>query len=264
MMKFILLGTTLCTAFLSGNAFASEVKDMAAGIKCLPANKIIKLASKFDSMKPEKKNTVSVTPEMQLTASEGTTLPERVYFRAGTSEHKFNMDKDGVVTDFARIGTMNKKGELCMQGQQFIGKAEGESGMNLSISFDIRFKNSSGSHSLAQLIDGAKDGKSYYKKMFPGPMSIMVPKMTHVGITYLDNLETAKPNIYAAKAGNKIDDLLVEQLSSMYVVSIKDLKNLGADTLKIDGGKYQLTPIPSIEKMKKLGFGGGNENEETE
>jgi len=255
MSKALFLSVVICTTFIAGNSFASEAKDMAAVIKCLPAKKIVKMMHKFDGLKPEKKDTIGVIPKMQLTANEGGTLPERVYFREGTAEQKFNMDKDGVVTDFVRIGTMDKKGDLCMQSQQYINKAEGEVGMSLSMSFDVRFKNTSGGHTVAELIDGVKDGKSHYKKMLPGPMALMVPRMTHVGINYHDDADIARPKIYAIKAGDKVSGLLVEQLNSMFVVCIEDLQSLGADSLKIEGGTYELTPIPSIEKMKKLGFG---------
>jgi len=43
----------MCTALLASDTLASEAKDMAAGIKCLPAKKIIKTMHKFDKMKPE-------------------------------------------------------------------------------------------------------------------------------------------------------------------------------------------------------------------
>ena len=261
MIKFLVICTAMCTALLASNATASEAEDMAAGIKCLPAKKIVKLLRKFDGLKPEKRDTVSAFPEMQLTSSEGGSLPERIYFREGTAEHKFNMNKDGVVTDFARIGTMNKKGELCMQGQQLIGKAKGASGIDLSMNFDIRFKNTSGSHTVAELIDGTKDGKSHYKKLFPAPMSLMVPKMTHVGINYHNDSDTTQQKIYAAKAGNELSGLLVEKFGNLFVVGIEDLQSLGADSLKIEGGKYELTPIPSIKKMKKFGFGEGGGEE---
>lgn len=274
MIKFILTGTAICTALLASSATASEAEDMAVGIKCLPAKKIVKLVRKFDGMKPEKKDTVRAFPEMQLSASEGGALPERIYFRDGTSEHKFNMDEDGIVTDFARIGTMNKKGELCMQGQQFIGTENGASGINLSMDFDIRFKNTSGEHTMAELIDGTKDGKAHYKKIVPGPMAIMVPKLAHVGVTYsgdaeitltgITQAEITKPEIYAVKSGSKIDGLLVEKFGDMFVISIENLQDLGADALKIEGGEYTLNPIPSIEKMKKLGFGQSGNKEDAE
>lgn len=252
----------MCTALLASDTFASEAKDMAAGIKCLPAKKIIKTMRKFDKMKPEKRDTINFIPKMQLIANENGSLPERVYFREGSVEHKFTMDEDGVVTDFARIGSMNKKGELCMRSEQFVGKADGEANMSLSMSFDVRFKNTSGNHTVAELIDGTKDGKSHYKKLFPAPLSLLIPKMTHVGINFHNDSDTGMPKIYAAKSGNEISGLLVEKFGSMFVVGIEDLQSLGADSLKIEGGKYELTPIPSIKKMKKLGFVEGAEDKD--
>jgi len=266
-MKSIFIGSALCAALITNTAFASEAEDIAAGIKCMPAKKIIKLMRKFDGMKPDKKDTVGVIPEMRLTANENSTLPDRVYFREGPAEHNFNMDEDGVVTDFARIGTLSKKGELCMQGPQFIGKAEGESGISLAMAFDVKFKNTSGNHSMNELIDGTKDGKSHFKKMFPGPMALLVPKMTHVGVTYLadDGITTQQaPQIYAVKDGEIIEGLLVENFGSMFVVGLEDMQNLGADGLRIKGGAYELTPIPSTEKMKKLGFADSRNGEEEE
>jgi hypothetical protein len=258
MVRKFLIGVAICMVLLAKTSAASETEDMAAGVKCMPAKKIIKLIRKFDDMKPEKKDTVSVTPTMQLKADVGRTLPERVYMRSGTIEHIFNIDKDGMVTDFSRLGSMDKNGELCIQDQQLIGKEDSESGIQMAMDFGINFKNTSGTHTIAELVDGAKDGKSHYKKMMSGPLAILVPKMTHMGVMYLDENNEFAPKpalIYAAKNGKIIEGLEVEKFGDMFVVGLEDLQNLGADGLKIDGGNYRLTPIPSIEKMKKFGIG---------
>lgn len=267
MIKLISVSALICATLVSGNAFASEGEDMAVGIKCLPAKKIIKMARKFDKLKPEKRDTVGVVPEMKLSTTGSGKLPERVYFRTGAGEEAFNMDADGWVTDFDRIGSMDKKGELCMQGKHFAGKQDDEAGINLSIDFDVLFKNTSGTYSMAELLDGAKDGKSHYKKMFPGPMALMVPKMTHVGVVYLVEdaaLASLTPQIFATKDGKKLTGLEVENFDGMFVIGIEDLQNIGADGLKIEGEKYELLPIPSIEKMKSLGFAEDEDEEEIE
>ena len=266
-MKSIFMSIAFSAAFVSSVAIAREAEDLAAGIKCIPAKEIIKLTRKFNKLKPEKRDTVSVVPEMKLTAIGERKLPERVYFRTGAVEEAFNMDADGWVTDFARIANMDKKGELCMQGKHFAGIDDEEAGINLSVDFDVLFKNASGTHTLAKLLDGAKDGKSHYKKMFPGPMAIMVPKMTHVGVVYLAEdaaLASLSPQIFATKGGEKLTGLLVENFGDMFVVGLEDLQTLGADGLKVAGGKYQLLPIPSIEKMKKLGFTSDAEEKDPE
>ena len=264
MMRLTIATIAICAAFMPSTISASEAQDMAAGIKCLPAKKIIKMTRKFDKLKPEKRDTVTTVPEMKLTAKGAGKLPERVYFRTGAAEEAFNMDTDGWVTDFERIGTMDKNGELCMQGKHFANKKDEEAGINLSIDFDVLFKNTSGTHTMAELVDGAKDGKSHYKKMFPGPMALMVPKMTHLGVVYLVEdaaLASLSPQISATKNGEKITGLLAENFGDMYVVGLEDLQNLGADGLKIEGEKYQLLPIPSIQKMKDLGFAEDDDGE---
>lgn len=266
MIKTVVLGGCIFAVLVSGNARASEAEDMAAGIKCLSAKKIIKLTRKFDTLKPAKKDTVHAVPQMKLSSVGGGKLPERVYFRTGTAETAFNMDADGWVTDFDRIGTMDKKGELCMQGEHLADRENKQAGINVSMDFDVVFKNTSGTHSMAELVDGTKDGKSHYKKMFPGPLALMVPKMSHVGVVYqVEDAARASlsPHIYATKDGAKIEGLLVENFGGMFVVGIEDLQNLGADGLKIEGEKYQLTPIPSVKKMKKLGFGENGDDEES-
>ncbi len=264
MMKSIYVSVAISAAFASSTAHASEAADLAAGIKCMPAKKIIKLTRKFNKLKPEKRDTVGVVPEMKLTTTGESELPERVYFRTGAVEEAFAMDADGWVTDFARIATMDKEGDLCMQDEHFAGKKDEDAGINLSIDFDVLFKNTSGTHTLAELLDGAKDGKSHYKKMYPGPLALMVPKMTHVGVVYLVEdaaLASLTPQIFATKDGQKITGLAVENFGGMFVVGIEDLQNMGADGLKIEGNKYELLPIPSIQKMKDLGFAEGEEEE---
>ena len=270
MIKTISISAAICATFVANNTLASEAEDMAAGIKCMPAKKIIKMTRKFDKLKPEKRDTVGAVPEMKLSTTGDGTLPDRVYFRTETAEQAFNMDADGSVTDFDRIGTMDKNGELCIQGKHFAdkdGKGYKKIGINLSMDFDVLFKNTSGTHTIAELLDGAKDGKSHYKKMFPGPMALLVPKMTHVGVEYLAKdaaLAGLSPQIFATKGGDKLTGLLVESFGGMFVIGLEDLQNLGADGLKVEGEKYQLLPIPSIEKMKSLGYTEDGDGEQDE
>ncbi|MCF6275662.1 MAG: hypothetical protein L3J05_07850, partial [Robiginitomaculum sp.] len=65
MMKSIFMGVAFSAALVSSAATATEAKDLAAGIKCMPAKKIIKMTRKFDKLKPEKRDTVGVAPEMR-------------------------------------------------------------------------------------------------------------------------------------------------------------------------------------------------------
>ena len=253
MRKIVLISAILLAVCLTNAAHASEAEDLAAGIQCMPAKDIVKIVRKFDRIKPEKKDSVMAVPTMQLSAEEGGELPERVYFRTGTAEVDFHMDKDGNVTDFARIGSMSKKGEMCMYGKQFINVKEDDTDIDVSIDFDVIYKNMSGLHSLAELRDGLKDGKSHIKKMVPGPFKLLIPKFTHLAIEHKVESKTQKPlQIAATKAGQEVPGLKVEPFEGAFIVRVEDLAEIGADGLKVSGGAYKITPIPSIEKMKEM------------
>jgi len=245
-------------ALLSGSALASETEDKAAGIKCFPAKGLVKMVRKFKGLKPDRIDTVNTVPTMIIKTTDGGAMPERVFFRNGGEETGFNFDESGNVTDFKKIGDLSKKGELCMQDKIRAAKPDGESGIEMDIDFDVLFRNKSGTHTMAELLDGTKDGKSHYKKMFPGPMSIFVPKMTHVGIEYQG--DDIPPQISAMKAGQKLDGLTSELFGGVYVVGIEQLQGLGADSLGVAGGAYTLTPMPSVKKMKALGFSEEDDN----
>ncbi len=155
---------------------------------------------------------------------------------------------------------MPKDGELCAEDQARAGQVRTENAVEFDVDLDIKFKNASGLHSLFELEDGAKDGKSFYKKMMPGPMKLLVPKMTHVSVSYKD--EDVPAIIRAMKDGAVIDGLIAEPFGATYVISLEQLEDLGADALSIEGGAYILETSPSIKKMKSLGFSESEDGEE--
>ena len=179
----------------------------------------------------------------------------------------FTIEDDGKITDFKKLISFDKKGEFCIQDKRYIGKTKEQTKdvFSVSLSFDVAFKDAKGLHTLDKIRDGLKDGKSHYKKMFPAPLKLMIPKMTHIGVAYKDNedgRERENPEIFAVLDGMNLSDLQMEYFSAMYIIAVDDLQTLGADSLKITGGDYRLYPLPSIEKMKKFGFAGNEKGGE--
>ncbi|PHR91109.1 MAG: hypothetical protein COA69_13745 [Robiginitomaculum sp.] len=270
MSKIILTFTSLLSvSLLPLTALADEAQDFETGTQCLSAKKLVKALKKFDGMKPGRIDTVQTTANMRLKANEGDKLPARLFHRNKDVETDFMVAEDGKVVDFKKMGDLSKKGELCLQDSSLVKKTREETKgrFGLSIDFTVAFKNTSGTHSIAELIDGTGDGKSHYKKMFGGPMSILVPKMTHIGITpkrddikrddtgNAEDAEIAPLTITALKDGAVLSGLNIGEMGAMQVIGIKDLRDLGADTLLIAGNSYTMTPVPSVAKMKKFGFG---------
>ena len=127
--------------------------------------------------------------------------------------------------------------------------------MAVNMEFHIEYKNKSGTHSLAELQDGLKDGRDHVKKIVPAPVRLIMPKFTHVVIGYDaeddDKIHTA-PQIIALQGDVKLEGLVVESLERAHYVSIKHLEEIRADNLGVYGGKYRMEPTPGPEKMKKI------------
>ncbi|MGJ8563769.1 MAG: hypothetical protein ACSHXY_09465 [Alphaproteobacteria bacterium] len=258
-MKRFLVLTIAVSASMSSPAFSKDKSDTREAPECLPAEDIIKLFSKFDGLKPERRDTLEAALAARFIA-DTPPMPDRLYMKDGGVETPFTIEADGQISDFSKLKKGSKDTELCVDDPSRAGLKRKDDGLSFSIDFDIKFKKSGGSHSLAELEDGTDDGKSFYKKLFPGPAKLLVPKMTHVAVTYKD--KGIQPNIHAMKADAALQGLIIEPFAGMHVIDIAAFKNMGADTLAISGGAYTLEPVPSIKKMKSLGFGEGDDNED--
>lgn len=256
-MKYISV-MLLIALSASAPAFAASGDDIRDATECRPAKDIIKFFSKFDKMKPEQRDTVDAVISAGFKTDDGV-LPERLYYKHKDTEVPFTLMPDGNVPDFANITQQHKDGELCVDDPSRAGMNREEDGLEFSVDFDVKFKSTPGEHTLASLRDGTKDGKSFYKKIVPGPMKLMIPSMTHVSLTFDEDV--TDPVVSASKNGAVMDGLKIEMLSGTYVIGLDDLEDIGADSLVISGGGYTLEPSPSAEKMKKIGFTEDGEDE---
>lgn len=243
------------------SAYAKDKpKELREAIECFPAEDIIKFFSKFDKLKPEQRDTVDVVLTASFDITDDRGLPQRIFTRLDDTDTSFVLLDDGSVPDFGTISQQSKDSELCVEDQAREGLPRDEDGIEFDVDFDVLYKVATGTHDLAALQDGAKDGKSFYKKMMPGPAKLLVPKMTHVSLTYED--EAIEPDVKAWNNNGLINGLTYEPFGSTYVISLDELEDLGANKLVIGGGAYKLEPSPSVKKMKSLGF--TEEDEEKE
>lgn len=262
-MRALNLTTIVLTlaVFALAPAVADDETPSRKVTECVPAKDIIKFMSKFDKMKPERRDTVDAAMTAKFIITEGD-RPERLYMKDGDTVTPLTIAENGDVPDFMTIKTGSKKAELCVDDPARAGMDRDKDGSEFEIDVEIKFKQAAGTHSLAEIIDGAGDGKSFYKKIVPGPVKLMIPKMTHVGITYDD--PEILPDIRAFNGDTHLSDLIIEPYGRMNVISVEHLEELGTEQLRIAGGPYKMEPVPSIKKMNSLGFGDeGDEEGET-
>ena len=253
-MRYLVLMGLMLTAPTYAQAQDADVQ------KCFPAKGLIKHYRKFDKLDADKKDAVSIKPEAKFEIlKEGHDYPQRFFVKDGDVETDLTIEPDGRISDFGKLLSASKDAEMCFFDPKRAEIEDKEDGISFSISMDITFNQESGYHSLAELKDGLKDGKSHYKKMM-GAMSFMVPKLTHVILSY-DN-EDMPVQITAVKDGEAVAGLSSEPFSGAHVIDVAAIEALGADGLQISGGDYTLEPGASIEKMKKLGFGDSDDEDD--
>jgi len=214
---------------------------------CFPVTKVQKVYSKFDKLKPEHLDTL----ETRLTASfvdPSIGLDKMVLFsKIGSKRDDFTVTEGGKILEFqSKTQSLPETAEIC-------GLSNADNKIGLGMGTDVVFKNKSGRFSIAELKDGIKDGKAHYKVMLPGPMAMFVPKMTHVMVAY-DPIETPS-DIRAVVDGQTVTNLPIEVFGGAHVISVAALEEMGVESLYVHGSNFELSPVPSIKKMKSLGFG---------
>lgn len=244
-LKYALMGVVLSLAY---QASASEKSDEKQGIECMPAKDFVKVLSKIDKLKPEKKDTVSMVTTMKLTVLDGGVLPEHVFFRYKGAQVPFHLDTDGFVTDIAKVAKYDKRGELCMQDKTRLDKDDDEDGLNLDVDMDLYYHNKSGVHTLAELEDGLADGRAHIKKIVPGPIALIIPKFKYFSV---ESPEIDKIKVEAMNGEKALGDIALEKAEGMHVFPMQALIAKGADRVRITGAPYRLSPMPSPEDLKE-------------
>lgn len=245
----VLVGTVM----LTGTAMAEETEDLT---RCFPAKKLTKMTQKFDSIKPEKRDTLKADVQFMFLKDDDHVLPERFYAKHEDKEWPFDVNADGEVQNLDLIKTVPKNSELCVQRRADVPEGKG----GISVNMNIVFKNQSGTHTIEELRDGVKDGRTFYKKMMPGPMALMVPKMSHILVESLDKDSPRTLRFY--KDGVPLDGVPLDVLGAQStLMALSDLDALGVTRIEVSGGAYTLTPTPDRKTLEKFGMVGESEDD---
>lgn len=244
MLKYIIL-PALPLAF-SLPVYADETTKPTTPEKCFSAEFYVDALAKTASLKSEKRDIVDTVIVMQMTMQGDAPLPERFTYRTGDVDTELPIQADGTVPTATQIAGM-PEGKFCLMDQRIGENGEGKIGVGLGIESDVLYKNTSGTHTLAELVEGAKDGKQHYKKMYGGMVGLV--KFNHLLVEYENDSIPAQ--ITATKNGMPIEGLTTDTFSSAYIIKIKDLKKLGADGLSVGGGPYTLSPAPNKKTLEK-------------
>ena len=242
-----LAATLIPSGLLFGfqSAMAEEAGPATRGDEtCFPIETAYSRLKTAD-LKLDRRDTVDTFLEASFADVENRSLPMKLYLKSGNLRDSFVITEDGEIVDFHTqvLGAPN--------GASICGPSRVDGKIGLFMSTSVRFKNNSGTHTLAEILDGTRDGKSHHKKNVSGVKAMFVPKMTHVAIVY--DVPDAVPKVSVIPNGASIP-VEPESYGEMWVINVKDLEDSNIEALTIGDGPYELFPVPSIKKMKSLGI----------
>lgn len=261
-MLALRIGT--CAALVLSASFGSPAladdfdrNKLREEVYCFPLKHATDLVEELSTADANQKDVVDTVLAPRFRIFDGGDLPQRFFIR-GASETNFTVDAEGRVPDFLeKIGNAEDSAALCIQDINRIGRPGDDEGLYFEMGLTPKFKNRSGQYTLVELAEGASDGKVLYKKMIPKVARLFMPDTKHMSLRYEDI--TTPFQISAFKDDVRLDDdIAAEFYNESHVFSLKALKKIGADRIVIEGGPYQLSPVPSVKMMKKFGVGEKN------
>ena len=240
-MKTFRLISVLAILALGCGAYAQE--DLVS-YGCFPVESATGRL-KTAGLKTDRRNTVDSFLEAHFVDVETRSLPMKLYLKYNGRQEDFAVRENGEVEEF------HLKVSGAPQGAVICGPKREDGKLGIIMSPSVQFINKSGQHTLTEILDGVRDGKSHYKKNVGGAKAMFVPKMTHIAIVY-DDID-AVPNVTAVTSGLRAP-VELQTYGEMQVIDVEALEDSNAETITIAGGSYELFPVPSIKKMKSLGI----------
>ena len=253
----------LCTPALANDVDAPKRMETEY---CFGTRGYLKQLAKFDELKPDRRDTVGPVLEMVFTMEEGEAATQRAELRQGEQVVPIPLTQTGDEVRSGNLAALLRErraeiedgGEglrLCVVDPAREGRPWNDPGYSLQPGFGVRFHDSSGTHSLAQLEDGAKDGRRHWKKM-AGAMGFLVPKFDHVAVANADR--DNPPAVTALRGGVAVGAVEGEYYDGARMVSLDALEALGADAIRVEADTYRLTPSPDAKTVAR--FAGGEDD----
>jgi len=248
---------TLCSVIASP-AVAAE--DLRGETFCFPAKDVPKLIKKLNEIEEKRRNVVDVRLEPRFIIKDGGVWPDRFYLAKDgeiVTEMPFSRET-GAVPNFIEAATARPDTDICVDDPTRAERPADDEGLYFEMGLSPLFHNETGQYTLAELKEGAKDGKKFYKKMLPGAAALFMPDTDHFAVRM--EAQDTKPTVAALTSSGETP-LTLEVVKDMWVVSLDEIKNLEATGMVVRGGDYALQPVPSAKTLRRFGWGDATDEE---
>lgn len=238
---------------VSPSAFADET-EKRGDVFCFPAKDVPKLVDKLAEVKDKYRNIVDVTIDPRFLIKDGGVWPEAFYLAEDgevVQDMPFSRE-DGRVPNFMSSVRAMPDTDICVLDPTRADRPAGDEGLYFEMGLSPYFANRSGRYDIAELEEGMKDGKKFYKKMIPSAVAFLMPDTDYLAVKY----ENPSTDIQAfVEVNGELVPLGSEPHKDFDVIDFDDIQDLGATALIIKGGEYNLQPVPSPKTMRRFGWG---------
>lgn len=236
---------------MSSSALAAE--DLRGEIYCYPAKDVPRLVEKLDEIDEKRRDVVNVRLEPRFIIKDGGGWPDRFYLAKDgeiVTDMPFSRE-DGTVPNFIEATKARPDTDICIDDPSRADRPADDEGLYFEMGLAPLFHNKTGQHTLAELQEGAKDGKKFYKKMLPSTVAFFMPDTDHFAVR-MDMLDVM-PKVFAlTRSGER--PLTLEMVKDMWVVSLDEIESLEAVGMVVRGGEYALQPVPSAKMLRRFGW----------
>jgi len=219
---------------------------------CHPFQEAVEAIDEFLDIDDKYRDVVDVIPRARFQITDNGALPERVYFASAERETDVHLDAQGVMPDLLETARANPESELCVKDSSRAGQARKEdSGLEFILGALPQFTNRTGTFTLAELKEGTKDGRKFFKKMAPSLVSFMVPKLTHISVSHPYDDEDNLPTVEAFAGNVSLGPVTMERFDVSQLLEVEALEEMGADRIVVTGD-HRLYPLPDAKTMRKF------------
>jgi len=242
----------LSILLMPGLASASD--KLRGDVFCFPAKDVPRLVDNLKEIKQDRRDIVDVDINPKFLIKDGGDWPERFFLRTESAEIEVPVEKpSGLTPTFINEVYAHPESDVCVADAARAARPEYDEGLYFEMGLSPLFHNVSGVHEMAELKEGTKDAKKFYKKMIPAAVRMFMPDTDYLAVNYND-LRVSGAEIFARVRGEDVP-LQAELYKEKHVVSYEDLKEMGASALIVRGGAYTLQPTVSVKTMKRFGWG---------
>lgn len=221
---------------------------------CFPASKALKLIDNLNEIDADRRDVVDVGLEPRFIVKDGGAWAERFYLAKG-GETVVDMRVEtpsGATPSFMSDIRANPDSDICIEDPTRADRPEFDEGLYFEMGLSPIFHNRTGLHTVAEMEEGAKDGKKFYKKMIPSAFRPFMPDTDYMAVKYND---TTTPPALLIRTPDRDIPIMPEGYKDIWVVGLDEIEAVGGTSLIVRGGGYDLQPVPSIKTMRKFGWG---------